>query len=85
MKFDILINFFFDYICVPNLLVVCPKIVLPVCPKIVLPVEYMVLVAIYIIIPGCYHIYCNNVSLVYKKIHKLALFIIYVSKYTFYL
>ena len=39
------------------------------CPKIVLPLEYMVLVAIYIMIPGYYGIHDNmviNVHLVYK-------------------
>ena len=30
------------------------------CPKIVLPLEYMVLAAIYIIIPGYYHIHGNK-------------------------
>ena len=33
---------------------------LVVCPKMVLSLEYMVLVAINIIIPGYYCIYCNK-------------------------
>ena len=50
------------------------------CPKIVLPFEYMVLAAIYIIIPGYYRIHGNNVRLVYKIRYKLALFSILLCK-----
>ena len=47
---------------------------LELCPKMVLPLYYMVLVAIYIIIPGYYCIQGNKCTLVYRIINKLALF-----------
>ena len=73
MEFDILLKYsIFWQFFYPKLFVLCPKIVLPL--------DYMVLVANYIIIPGYYLIYGNNVRLVYKIIYKLAFFSILLFK-----
>ena len=54
IKFDIVLKYFiFD-----NVFFYPKSFVL--CPKIDFPLEYMVLAAIYIIIPGYYRIHCNK-------------------------
>ena len=53
MEFDIFLKcLFFDNVFYPKSLVLCPKMVLLL--------EYMVWVAIYIIIPGYYRIHGNK-------------------------
>ena len=51
MEFDKLLKYF-DNVFYPKSFVSCPRIVLPL--------EYMVLAAIYIIIPGYYRIHGNK-------------------------
>ena len=52
MEFDILLKYLFFDFFFSKLFVLCPKIVLPL--------EYMVMAAIYIIIPGYYRIHGNK-------------------------